>query len=281
MSVQANERPVIIKRKKKVIGGGHHGGAWKVAYADFVTAMMAFFMLMWLLNATTEQQRSGIADYFSPTIPISPISGGGDGALGGDSILSEDTLTKDETGQSGQASARQDRSRSDVTEEPQDDAALEKALQDLDERLQGMGGESTVMRNAAKHIETRITDEGLVIELFELDGVPLFEDAGDTPTQLLRDLTTLIAQTAKTVTNDIAVGGHVQADPVVMLNSPVWDLSAARADRMRRLLTTSGLNPGRAHRVTGHADRNPVMTDPMAQRNNRLEVILLRDVPRN
>ena len=72
--------PVIIKRKKIIKGGGHHGGAWKVAYADFVTAMMAFFMLMWLLNATTEKQRKGLADYFNPTIPINRISGGGEGA---------------------------------------------------------------------------------------------------------------------------------------------------------------------------------------------------------
>ena len=69
-----NVAPIIIKRKKVVSGDGHHGGAWKVAYADFVTAMMAFFMLMWLLNATTEQQRKGIADYFSPAVPINRIS---------------------------------------------------------------------------------------------------------------------------------------------------------------------------------------------------------------
>ncbi|MEO1550477.1 MAG: flagellar motor protein MotB, partial [Pseudomonadota bacterium] len=69
MSEQSN-RPVIIKRKKVVSAEGHHGGAWKVAYADFVTAMMAFFLLMWLLNATTEEQRKGLADYFKPTIPV-------------------------------------------------------------------------------------------------------------------------------------------------------------------------------------------------------------------
>ena len=76
MSASNSVAPVIIKRKKVVSGDGHHGGAWKVAYADFVTAMMAFFMLMWLLNATTEQQRKGIADYFNPTIPVNRISGG-------------------------------------------------------------------------------------------------------------------------------------------------------------------------------------------------------------
>ena len=93
--------PIIIKRKKVVGGDGHHGGAWKVAYADFVTAMMAFFMLMWLLNATTEKQRKGIADYFSPTIPLSRVSGGGDGSFGGNSVFSEDQIAQNGTGASG------------------------------------------------------------------------------------------------------------------------------------------------------------------------------------
>lgn len=98
MGAQANAAPVIIKKKKVSGGGGHHGGAWKVAYADFVTAMMAFFMLMWLLNATTEQQRKGIADYFSPTIPINRVSGGGNGAFSGESIFSEEALPQTGTG---------------------------------------------------------------------------------------------------------------------------------------------------------------------------------------
>jgi len=90
--------PIIIKKKKVSGGDGHHGGAWKVAYADFVTAMMAFFMLMWLLNATTEKQRKGIADYFAPTIAISRVSGGGEGLFGGDSVFSENTLPQMGTG---------------------------------------------------------------------------------------------------------------------------------------------------------------------------------------
>ena len=98
MAGQSNVAPVIIKRKKVIAGGGHHGGAWKVAYADFVTAMMAFFLLMWLLNATTEKQRKGISDYFSPTIAVNRISGGGDGAFGGDSVFTEETLAQNGTG---------------------------------------------------------------------------------------------------------------------------------------------------------------------------------------
>lgn len=266
MGAQANAAPVIIKRKKVVGGGGHHGGAWKVAYADFVTAMMAFFMLMWLLNATTEQQRKGIADYFTPTIPINRVSGGGDGAFGGDSIFAEENLPQNGTGGISTNAA--------VAQE-------QIALESLEEMLLGRGGESEVMENALRHIVTRITDEGLVIELYDLENIPLFEGDTAEPMQLLRDLAAVIAQATRSVTNDIAIGGHVRANPVVLARSPVWELSAGRATAMRLLLEGTGIPPGRIQRVTGHADRKPVVSNPMGARNNRLEIILLRDVPRN
>ena len=107
-------RPLIIKRKKVISGGGHHGGAWKVAYADFVTAMMAFFMLMWLLNATTEKQRKGIADYFSPTIAINRVSGGGDGAFGGESVFSEITLPQNGRGATSLRPTEQNQARGET-----------------------------------------------------------------------------------------------------------------------------------------------------------------------
>lgn len=280
MGAQANAAPVIIKRKKVINGGGHHGGAWKVAYADFVTAMMAFFMLMWLLNATTEQQRKGIADYFSPTIPINRVSGGGNGAFGGESIFSEQTLPRSGTGGTNTNASREEKSRGDTGTAVGEDAAPD-AMRLIEEELMGRGGESMVMENAMRHVVTRITDEGLVIELFELEGVPLFEDGKDTPTQLLRDLATIIASTARTVTNDIAVGGHVRANPIVLVKNPKWEQSAQRADAMRRLIEDSGIAPGRIKRVTGHADRTPVLEDTMARRNNRVEVILLRDTSRD
>ena len=93
MAATEEIRPIIIKKKKVIVGGGHHGGAWKVAYADFVTAMMAFFLLMWLLNATSEKQRKGLADYFNPALPISRTSAGGAGMLAGDTVFSEDTAS--------------------------------------------------------------------------------------------------------------------------------------------------------------------------------------------
>mgnify|MGYP005993757349 CR=1 FL=1 len=283
MSAQANAQPIIIKRKKVVGGGGHHGGAWKVAYADFVTAMMAFFMLMWLLNATTEQQRKGIADYFSPTIPVNRVSGGGNGAFGGESIFSEMTLPKEGTGSTAKHAARDDKASgaSDKADNGEAAESEEQRFRDLDAQLQGMGGESLVMENARRHIVTRITDEGLVIELFDLEDVPLFDEKTAAPTQILKDLSAMIAGTVTAVTNKIAVGAHVRANPIVLAESPVWDLSARRATEMRKLLEHSGVPAERIRRVTGHADRAPVVTDPMARRNNRLEIILLRNVPRN
>ncbi len=133
MSAQANEAPVIIKRKKVVGGGGHHGGAWKVAYADFVTAMMAFFMLMWLLNATTEQQRKGIADYFTPTIPINRVSGGGDGAFGGDSIFSENVLPRNGTGGTNTRTSNEQNSRGDTGSDVAPDSDQVKELQSAED----------------------------------------------------------------------------------------------------------------------------------------------------
>ncbi len=278
MGAQSNLAPVIIKKKKKVMGGGHHGGAWKVAYADFVTAMMAFFMMMWLLNATTEQQRQGLADYFAPTIPINRISGGGDGSFGGDSIFSEETLPQNGLGASSkhatrkQAASGESGNNSDGGER---DSADEE-FQALVEELMGRGGESTVMENLLEHIVTRITDEGLVIEVFALDGMPLFEGNTDVPTNLMTQLMDIVAGVTVMVTNEVAIGGHVRSQPVVLAQNPVWDSSAQRATRARLMLEDAGVSPQRMDRVTGHADREPVHVNPMATRNDRVEIVLLR-----
>ena len=280
MSAQANARPIIIKRKKVVSGGGHHGGAWKVAYADFVTAMMAFFLLMWLLNATTEQQRKGLADYFSPTIPISRVSGGGEGSFGGDSIFSEETLPQNGTGASSQRATEGQKARGETGMSDSGDAlaaAQDEVFETVEALLVGHGGESKVMENELRHITTRITDEGLVIEVFALPDTPLFDPISDQPTALLRDIARLIAESARSVTNAIAVEGHVQAQPIVLANNSTWDGSTGQADAMRQLLEQLGVVPTRIKRVTGHADRELAVRNPMAVRNNRLEVILLRE----
>lgn len=281
MARQSNAAPVIVKRKKIVAAGGHHGGAWKVAYADFVTAMMAFFLLMWLLNATTERQRKGLADYFNPTIPVNRISGGGEGMFGGQSVFSEQTVAQMGTGGSMARPTEERQARGETGVDPAaEDGAAEaeetRALRAIEERLMGRGGESFVSENLLRHIVTEVTDEGLIVELFDVPGTPLFVADGDAPTPLAAALAGVIAEAFAVVGNGIAVQGHTRAYPIVLQVNPVWDLSAARAQALRRLLAGAGLAEARVQRVTGFADRRPVVADPMAARNNRLEVILLR-----
>ena len=277
MAASTNVAPIIIKRKKVISGGGHHGGAWKVAYADFVTAMMAFFLLMWLLNATTEDQKKGLSDYFTPSVPIARTSGGGDGAFGGDSMFTEETKLSNGSGATDKNPQDSNKSRGASGVEAQDDPEAEKEdFTSIEEELMGRGGESLVTDEALKHIVTRVTDEGLIIELFAIKGVPLFEEGTDRPTPMLRDLTRMIARVTGKVTNNVALGGHIRSHPVVLADNPVWSLSNARASRMRRILEGSGMAPERVQRVTGHADRQLVVENPMAVRNNRVEIILLR-----
>jgi chemotaxis protein MotB len=270
--------PVIIKRKKVVAGGGHHGGAWKVAYADFVTAMMAFFLLMWLLNATTEQQLKGLADYFSPTVPISRTSGGSDGMFGGDSMASEQTLAGDGIEQAHGLAGDSTFPAGDGDGDAAGEAAQVAALEGVTEVLLGRGGESIVSEQALRHVVTRLTDQGLIIELFALPDAPLFD--GDTARLMpvTQELLVAVAQVSVMVTNAIAVEGHLPVGPVIVSDNPIWDLSTARADAARQGLQLGGLNPDRIARVTGHADRAPVLPDdPGAARNDRIEIILLRE----
>ncbi|MCU0826782.1 MAG: chemotaxis protein MotB [Tabrizicola sp.] len=278
MAGPSNGAPVIIKRKKVVQGGGHHGGAWKVAYADFVTAMMAFFLLMWLLNATTEQQRKGISDYFNPTIPVNRISGGGDGAFGGDSMFTEETMSYSGTGalerKVAAASANDEGEEAGTGEGGTGKAPSE--LEDVEKALLARGGESNTMEQLLRHVVTRVTDEGLVIEIFDLPDAALFKGETSEPSQVTLAMAALLAEVLNLTTNEIAVNGHLKAYPVTLIDNPVWDLSADRAQAMRGLLESAGIAADRMQRIGGFADRKPVTQDPAAIRNNRIEVILLR-----
>ncbi|MBL4917040.1 flagellar motor protein MotB [Szabonella alba] len=277
MDGQKNARPAIIKRKKVIKGGGHHGGAWKVAYADFVTAMMAFFMLMWLLNATTEKQRKGLADYFSPTIPVNRISGGGDGAFGGDSVMSQKAHTQNGTGAQGVRTrvAEADGGRMNDQDTVEEDR-LQAQLDAIERQLSALRGESMTMQRALRHVVTKVTDEGLVIEIFDLEDAPLFDGPTARPQPVTRDIAALLAEVLAITTNGLAVNGHVRTFPITLIDNPAWDLSAARAQGFRELLTQAGIDGDRMRRISGHADRKPVTANAMAIRNNRLEIVLLR-----
>ena len=267
---EKSQRPIIVIKRKKVVAGGHHGGAWKVAYADFVTAMMAFFMLMWLLNATTEKQRKGLADYFSPTIAVARVSGGGAGAFGGDSLLVKSQLPQ--SGKGGVPNLA-------ITENHPDRvlAAEEQAkLAELANGILGKGGDSLIKEMALEHIITDVTDEGLVVEIFDLPDDPLFEPKTGRPTAVAREISKTLVEVFSVVSNRVAISSHSSAYPSVLIENPAWDQTTARAHAMRELMDRYGLDPQRVERVTGFGQSKPFLKDPMAVRNNRLEVTLLR-----
>ncbi|RFU13699.1 chemotaxis protein MotB [Rhodobacteraceae bacterium W635] len=279
MAAPNDARPIIIKKKKVVAADGHHGGAWKVAYADFVTAMMAFFMLMWLLNATTEQQRKGIADYFSPTVPITRISGGGDGSFGGDSPFSETVVAQNGTGASDRRPT-EGRQGMGMQGTAHDAEALEQALmEDIEDSLLGGGGDARLTDETLQHVQTRLSDEGLVIEVFARPGAPLFAEGDTVLHPWLHEVIALMAELFGTVTNGVAVSAHVRSGAIVVAENTSWDRSTTRAQAIRVALQEAGLDATRFRRVTGHADRSPALSDPMAVRNDRIEVTLLRSLP--
>jgi chemotaxis protein MotB len=280
----AAKNATIIKRKKKVVGGGHHGGAWKVAYADFVTAMMAFFLMMWLLNAVSEDTKKGLADYFDDRVPIARSSGGGQGAFRGDSLTAAQDLAHSGKGAAvltrGKASVDADKA-ADPRAAPDPEAAREEqALNKIESTIASLGGESAVADRLLSHVRTRSTPEGLVIEITDSADAPLFAAGDATPTPMLRALVGVVANVAKLVTNDVAITGHTDATPFGAGDDGNWRLSADRAQSTRRLLTEQGLDPGRVSEVTGRAATRPLTPDdPTNPKNRRVEITLLRNFP--
>ncbi len=271
---------IIIKKKKKVSGDGHHGGAWKVAYADFVTAMMAFFLLMWLLNATTEEQRKGIADYFNPTIPISRISGGGSDGLNGSSIFTEQTYAKMGTGATAsstlaktkpltqnEAAEFSESSPAPLTEEEQAAAVAQLEMM--------LSGESEAL---SEHIQVKLSPEGIVMELVDSDDVPLFALGESDPTGLLVELVAKVTESFGAFGNNIKVVGHTDSlafrDDYKFDN---WDLSTERANVARRMLVEEGFPLERIQEVSGRADTDLLVPDdPYAAQNRRISITLLK-----
>ena len=270
----------VIKRKKVIAGGGHHGGAWKVAYADFVTAMMAFFLLMWLLNATTEEQRKGLADYFNPTVTINRVSGGGDGMFSGSSIFADENLVH--TGKSATGHMSNQLHTANGLAGPLPPEQLGGKLGEADDEfgeieslMRGDSGESTVEDDLLKQVFTKVTDEGLIIEIFDLPDSPLFIGDSAAPSAKLQSILALIAQVAGFVTNPVAISGH-SGDRELPSGRDAFDVTAERAQFARRFLETSGMEPARIARLTGEADRRPAYASAPDFRNQRLEITLLR-----
>lgn len=282
-------QPIIVKRVKKV-EAGHHGGAWKVAYADFVTAMMAFFLLMWLLNATTEDQRKGIADYFNPSIPISQVSAGGSGALNGSSVFSEDNLAQNGAGgvagstssnpeaPEGEREAETDKLGADEAGkekeegESKDEIKLREIEQDLLQRALAEDSDTLL-----KHIQTRLTPDGLVIELVDADDSPLYDLGSSNPSATMKMLLEVVASVIGEVQNNVAIVGHTDGKPYSGVRDYTnWELSTDRANMARRLMVRAGMHQKQIAQVAGKADTEPLTDNPLAPQNRRISITLLR-----
>ncbi len=284
-----NVPPKIIYKKIYIEGhGGHHGGAWKVAYADFVTAMMAFFLLMWLLGATNEKQRKALADYFSPTlVQLKQNSAGSNGIFGGDSITAKDNYAH-RASQTGTRSMTVpvEAIGGDQVGTGQKGTLKDKAALSAEDRknFEAMKRQVTMamasnpkLAKLSNHVRFIKTNDGLRIDLLDDADYSMF-DLGTTQLEgRASSLIGLIAQSINGTDNPIMIRGHTDSlgygDPLAMNN---WMLSSARAEATRRRLAAGGIGETRFNRIEGVADREPMIKEDTADpRNRRVAITLL------
>src|SRR5215472_17357326 len=310
--------PVIIKKVKGKGGHGHHGGAWKVAYADFVTAMMAFFLLLWLLNVTTDIQKRGIADYFEPTIASKSQSGAG-GVMGGQTIgqsgaqmvptslpslaLNRPALRQPDDGDDGDegGTAGHDTTTTDNGTQAGVDARpgeapkkeqlspeeLERRLAEREERrfaaaeftLRQAVEQLPELKGLADKLIVDRTPEGLRIQLVDQEKSPMFALGSFELVDSAKKLIAFVTQVVQRLPNQITITGHTDAVPYPGGRKYTnWELSADRANASRREFLADGLPEDRIGRVTGVADRDPLVADqPTSPRNRRISVVLVRE----
>ncbi|MDB5478126.1 MAG: ompA family protein [Alphaproteobacteria bacterium] len=285
-----SKRPIVIKKIKKV-AGGHHGGAWKVAYADFVTAMMAFFLLLWLLNVTTKEQKEGIADYFKPTMASSSESGAG-GVMGGLSMTTDGPQTNDPKMQAVSENAPSDveeksdtigqdsgkkisQSEFEKMKAEEEQQQFEKAMKDIKAAIQN----DAELKELAKNLIVDMTPEGLRIQIVDQQGRSMFPLGSaqmyDQTYQLISKVSTIINK----LPQKISIRGHTDSVPYgTSANYDNWNLSADRANASRQALMKAGLPAGRISNVAGKADTEQLFPkDPTSPQNRRISIILMRE----
>ncbi|NKJ01171.1 flagellar motor protein MotB [Novosphingobium sp. SG707] len=269
-----NEIPApIIVKKITVVAGGHHGGAWKVAYADFVTAMMAFFLLMWLLGATTEKQRKGIADYFTPTlVKTRQGSAGSNGLLHGNSLTDVD----DYPNRQGQTGTRAMSIPRDATGGPREGGSKVKKVASVTQKLQQRLSATEKLQKLARTLKVTATPEGIRLDLVDDADFSMFQLGTTILTPDAVQLLHAIGAVLKDEDGGLIIRGHTdglkwkRGDTV---NN--WSLSAGRAEATRQALMRDGLGETRFRRIEGVADREPLIADdPNDARNRRMSILL-------
>ena len=267
-------RPIIVK-KIIVVAAGHHGGAWKVAYADFVTAMMAFFLLLWLLGATTEKQRKGVADYFTPTlIKFREQSAGSNGLLGGSSITEADNYPN-RAGQTGNKAMTIPR---DAAGGPKEGGERIKQVSKMQERLAAKLNATARLARLAKQVRMIDTAEGIRIDLVDDADFSMFQLGTTVLTPDAAALLHAIAELLSSELGGVSIRGHTDALPWNGgIGANNWSLSAGRAEATRQTLLADGIGPARFRKIEGVADREPLVRDkPADPRNRRISILLMR-----
>ena len=272
-----SQRPIIVKRIKKG-AHGHHGGAWKIAYADFVTAMMAFFLLMWLLGSSTKAQREGIADYFKAPVKISMSGGSGAGDAtaiikGGGTDLSR------KAGQIEKSDVPQKKKTLDpkaIKEEAQrlEKERLEKLKAKLEEKIET----NAFLKQFKKQLLIDITNEGLRIQIVDEKNRPMFSSGSAVMQPYAREILSEIAKVLNEVPNAISLSGHT--DAVAYSGGERgysnWELSADRANACRRELVAGGIEEGKLLRVVGLSSAVPFdKQDHNNPINRRISIIVM------
>lgn len=264
--------PPIIVKKVTVVAAGHHGGAWKVAYADFVTAMMAFFLLLWLLGATTEAQRKGLADYFTPTlVKTKEQSAGSNGLLGGSSLTDADNYPH----RASQTGSRSITIPRDATGGVREGASAVKRMR---ERIQAKIEKEERLRRLIRQVRMVDTTEGVRIDLVDDADFSMFVLGTTVLTPDAAALVGVIAGAVGPEPGEVTIRGHTDALPWksgVKANN--WSLSAGRAEATRQALMRNGIGEGRYRRIEGVADRELLIADnPQDPRNRRISILLMK-----
>jgi len=270
-------QPIIIKRVKK---GGHavHGGAWKIAYADFVTAMMAFFLLMWLLGSTTDGDKKGIADYFQSPLKIALAGGSGSGDSnsvlkgGGESLTST-------VGQVKKGDVQAERNTINLHKLKAEQVRAEVSrLEDLKQEIKQKLQSSEKFKDVSSQIRLDMTRDGLRIQIVDDQNRPMFASGSAEIAPYMKDLLRAIGSVLIEVPNRLTLEGHTDAQPFPGGDRGYsnWELSADRANASRRELIAGGLTDDRVLRVQGLASSQPFdEKDPLAPTNRRISIIVM------
>jgi chemotaxis protein MotB len=268
-----NNQPIIIKRVKRY-EGGHHGGAWKIAFADFATAMMAFFLVLWLMSSATPEQLVAIAGYFKDPVGFSDSGSPYVIDLGGSPEMAPDqTLNPEIKSTPTPENVPIEAETAEAKAEEVEQERLEMLLQELQNKVE----ENPELQKFKDQIHFEITQEGLRIQITDADNRPMFDSGSSRLKPYFEDILLAMADTIKAVPNKISVSGHTDAKPYTGNGEfGNWELSANRANAARRALVAGTYPEGQVARVVGYAssllyDRN----QPLNPVNRRIDIVVM------